>query len=257
VRASFAVIAMSFVCSCGPELAQKTTTPRAPIVEAAFDTMPDWKASQKSAAVPGANKVAVRGIEGTLANFDVKAKFDEHAREFSSCHEKRARKVPMLAGRIEFGIHVMRSGEVREVDLRASDLGDRELERCFVEIVRAIHFPAPHGGDANVSYTMMLGPAGKGGEPEQWNAGRVQHVAAKHGKDLRQECSLDRGEAFVITAYVNASGRVVAAGVAGMAMAAPERFDCIAEQLANWPMPKPSKKRFAKVTFPLRGSGRT
>jgi hypothetical protein len=256
VRASWFVIAATFVWSCGSEISQQPVR-RAPIVEPAFETMPDWKASQKSAATPGANKVAVRGIEGTLGNFDVKVKFDEHAREFSSCHEKRARKVPMLAGRIEFGIHVTRNGEVSEVDLRASDVGDRELERCFVEIVRAIHFPPPHGGDANVSYTMLLGPAGKGREPEQWNAGRVQAVAAKHGQDLRQECSLDRGEAFTITAYVNASGRVVAAGVAGMAMAAPERFDCIAEQLAHWPMPKPTKKRFAKVTFPLRGSGRT
>lgn len=257
MRSSWAVIVVSFVCSCGPEITQKPTTPsRGPIVEAAFETMPDWKASQKSAATPGSNKVAVRGIEGTLANFDVKVKFDEHAREFSSCHEKRARKVPMLAGHIEFGIHVKRSGEVSEVDLRTSDLGDRELERCFVEIVRGIHFPAPHGGDANVSYTMMLGPS-KAGEPEQWSAGRVQHVAAKHGKDLREECALDRGEAFTITAYVNASGRVVAAGVAGMAMAEPERFDCIAERLSHWPMPKPTKKRFAKVTFPLRGSGHT
>jgi hypothetical protein len=258
VRASPALIVLTFVGACASQAVQKpSATARAPIVEAAFETMPDWKASQKSAATPGANKVGVRGIEGTLSNFDVKVKFDEHAREFTSCHEKRARKVPMLSGNIEFGIHVMKSGEVSEVDLRTSDVGDRELERCFVEIVRGIKFPPPHGGDANVKYTMMLGPAGKGREPEQWSEGRVQHVAAKLGKDLRQECSLERGEAYVITAYVNASGRVVAAGVAGRAISESTRPDCIVQQLASWPMPKPTKKRIAKVTFELRGTGRS
>ncbi len=257
MRASMALLALTLVCSCASQPKTATTPKRAPIVEAAFDSMPSWKASQKEAAKPGVNKVAVRGIEGTLSNFDVKVKFDEHAREFTSCHEKRARKVPMISGNIEFGIHVMKSGEVSEVDLRTSDVGDRELERCFVEIVRGIKFPQPHGGDANVKYTMMLSPAGKFGEPEQWNAGRVQHLAAKLGKDVREECSLQRGEAYTITAYVNASGRVVAAGVAGMAMSEPSRPDCIAEQLAHWPMPKPTKKRIAKVTFALHGSGRS
>lgn len=231
---------------------------RAPIVEPAFDTMPDWKASQKAATGPNRAKVQVRGIEGTLANFDVRAKIEERSRDFAKCHESRARMMPMLAGKIEFGIHVMKSGDVSDVDLRASDVGDRELERCFVDIVRAIHFPPPHGGEANVSYTMLLGSSGGGREPEQWNPGRVQHVAAKHSQDVREECSLSHTETFTVTAYVNASGRVVAAGVAGSAMAAKERFDCIAEQLSHWPMPKPTKKRFAKVTFPLRaGTGRS
>jgi hypothetical protein len=85
----------------------------------------------------------------------------------------------------------------------------------------------------------------------------VQAVAAKLGKDLREECSLTRGEAYTITAYVNASGRVVAAGVAGPAMSEPTRPDCIAQQLARWPMPKPTKKRIAKVTFAIRGAGRS
>lgn len=256
MRARWALVAVScLVGSCGSEAVQKPTTPprAAPIITA--DVMPSWQRQhEQHGSKP---KVQVRGIEGTLANFEVKTTIEGHAREFAACHEPRAKRVPMLSGTIEFGIHVKRTGDVADVDLRASDLGDRQLERCFIDVVRAVHFPAPHGGEANVTYTMLLGPAGKGREPEQWNPGRVQHLVAKHSADVRSECELPTGEAFTVTAYVNASGRVIASGVAAKAMAEPQRFDCIAEKLAHWEMPKPTKKRFAKVTFPLHSSGRT
>jgi hypothetical protein len=241
--------------ACGAEVAQKPTTPHAaPIITP--DVMPGWGRTQSHAATkPKAVKVS--GIEGTLHNFDVKTKIEARAREFSACQQSRARSVPMLSGTIEFGIHVKHSGDVSDVDLRASDVGDRELERCFIEVIRGVHFPKPNGGDANVTYTMLLGPAGKGREPEQWNPGRVEHLVAKHGADVREECELPTGEAYTVTAYVNASGRVISAGVAGKAMSETQRFDCIAEQLTHWSMPKPTKKRIAKVTFPLGSSGRS
>lgn len=256
VRFGWALTAlMGLTCACGgsSEAAQKPTTPRAaPIIQA--DVLPSWgRVQTQTAHKPKAVKVS--GIEGTLHNFDVKVRIEERAREFAKCQESRSKRLQMLSGSIEFGIHVKHSGDVSDVDLRASDVGDRELERCFIDVIRRVHFPKPNGGDANVSYTMLLGPAGKGREPEQWNPGRVQHVVAKHGGDLSEECSLPTGEAFTVTAYVNASGRVISAGVAGNAMSETERFDCIAKQLASWSMPKPTKKRIAKVTFPLRSSG--
>lgn len=248
-----AILGLTTACG-GSDAAQKPTTPRAPIIQA--DVLPSWgRVQTQTAHKPKAVKVS--GIEGTLHNFDVKVRIEERSREFAKCQESRSNRMAMLSGSIEFGIHVKHSGDVSDVDLRNSDVGDRELERCFIEVIRGVHFPRPNGGDANVSYTMLLGPAGKGREPEQWNPGRVQHLIAKHSADVREECSLPTGEAYTVTAYVNASGRVISAGVAGKAMSETERFDCIAKQMSNWSMPKPTKKRIAKVTFPLRSSGNT
>jgi hypothetical protein len=256
VRAHRALTALILLTSaCASKAPPEAASPRgAPIIVP--DVMPGWGRVDKQTAA-GQSKVAVRGIEGTLHNFDVKVTIEGHNKEFAKCQEARMGQVPMLAGTIEFGIHVKHSGDVSDVDLRTSDVGDRELERCFIDVIRGLHFPRPNGGDANVTYTMLLGPAGKGREPEQWNAGRVQHLVAKHGADVLQECSLPNGEAYTITAYINASGKVISAGVAGRAMSEAERFDCIAEQLSRWSMPKPTKKRIAKVTFPLRSSGRS
>jgi hypothetical protein len=257
VRVRWALTALTLLTTaCASKTPPQPAAPRAaPIIIP--DVMPGWGRADKQAAA-GTTKVAVRGIEGTLHNFDVKVTMEQHNKEFARCQEAPARRVPMLAGTIEFGIHVKHhSGEVTDVDLRASDVGDRELERCLIEVIRSIPFPKPNGGDANVTYTMLLGPEGKGREPEQWSAGRVQHLVAKHGADVREECALPTGEAYTVTAYVNASGKVISAGVAGKAMSEAERFDCIAEKLSRWEMPKPTKKRIAKVTFPLRSSGRS
>jgi hypothetical protein len=139
-----------------------------------------------------------------------------------------------------------------QVDLRTSDVGDRPLERCFTDVIRATQFPKPNGGDAKVSYTMLLGPARKGREPEQWDADRVRRISSKQSADVSEKCELPRGGAYTVTAYVNSQGRILAAGVTSRAPTESEQFDCIAESLRRWSMPRPSKKRFAKVTFPLK-----
>lgn len=195
--------------------------------------------------------VAVQGIEGTLSNFDVRVTMEKHGKAFAKCHEPRVRKVPALAGAIEFKIHVLTSGEVSEVFVRVSDLGDRVLERCLSEVIHAAQFPAPHGGEANVTWSMSLEPARKGRAPEQWETAHVEKVLRKLGSDVLETCDAKRGGPITVTAYVSRRGKVLAAGLAATRQSPPEQFDCIAEELRSWPMPKP-RKGVAKVSFPLR-----
>ena len=194
--------------------------------------------------------VAVQGIVGTLSNFDVRVTMEKHGKAFAKCHETRARKVPALAGSIEFRVHVRQSGEVSDVQVRASDLGDRALERCMSEVITAATFPPPHGGEADVSWNMSLARS-RGRAPELWDAERVQNVLRKNQSDLLQACDVHRAGPFTVTAYVSPRGKVLAAGVAALKASTPEQFDCIAEELRSWPMPKP-RKGIAKVSFPLR-----
>jgi hypothetical protein len=78
-------------------------------------------------------------------------------------------------------------------------------------------------------------------------------VLRKHQSELLETCDAERGGAITVTAYVSGSGRVLAAGVAASKESSPEQFDCIAEELRSWPMPK-ARKGVAKVSFAL-GSG--
>lgn len=200
-------------------------------------------------------KVAVQGIEGTLSNFEVRLTMEKRGKEFGRCHEPRARSVPALAGSIEFKIHVLKSGQVSEVQVRDSDLGDRELERCLSEVIQAAKFPEPRGGEADVKWNMLLEPADRSArEPEKWQLGHVEHVVRKHRSELLTACDARGAGSFTVTAYVASSGRVLTAGVAASEASSPQQFDCIAEQLRTWTMPRP-RKGLAKVSFPLRSGG--
>jgi hypothetical protein len=196
-------------------------------------------------------RVNVRGIEGSLSSFDVRMAMEKRGAQFGACHAPRARRLPRLAGRIEFFIRVSPEGTAEQVDVRSSDVGDRELERCFVDVIQAAPFPRPNGGEAKVSWVMELGPARAGKDPEQWEEQRVGRAVAKHGPDLVESCALPGAGSFVVTAYVNSRGRVVTAGVAHAEGGAPELLDCIADALRSWQMPTPKKSRLAKVSFAL------
>lgn len=65
-------------------------------------------------------EVAVSGIEGTLTSFDVRTTMEEQSKPFNACQTAR-RRVPGLAGQVEFGIKVLHDGVVSRVDIRASD----------------------------------------------------------------------------------------------------------------------------------------
>ena len=196
-------------------------------------------------------QVAVSGIEGTLSSFDVRSTLERREREFARCHEPRARNVPALAGSIEFQIHVLKSGEVGDVHTSASDLGDRVLERCLSEVIRAATFPSPHGGEADVRWNMALEPAEQRTKPEQWETRRVERVLRKRRSALLSTCDAHQAGPFTVTAYVSRAGRVLAAGVAAPTLTPADKLDCIAEELRSWSMPKP-RKAIAKVSFPLR-----
>ena len=195
-------------------------------------------------------RVAVRGIEGTLSSYDVRHTMERRGAEFGACHEPRARRVPRLSGNIEFAIRVTPDGTVSQVHIRNSDVGDRPLERCFLDVISQTPFPKPNGGEANVSYSMILGPARPGKDPEMWEIDRIEKVLAKGVPELRESCSVTAGS-YLITAYINRKGRVITAGVSTPQGGEPETLDCLAQGLRSWKMPKPKKSALAKISFPL------
>jgi TonB family protein len=228
----------------GPTQAEAESAER-PAVKRRKTVKPSTQAAREE------QKVAVDGIEGTLSRFDVDVALEKRGKEFARCHESRARRVPALAGNVAFQIHVLRSGEVGDVNVSESDLGDRALERCLSEAIQAARFPAPNGGEADITWRMLLEPAGRRRQTEQWPTARVERVLRKRQGALLETCDAERLGPFRVTAYVSRSGRVLAAGVAARQATAPATIDCIADGLRSWSMPKP-RKSIAKVSFPLR-----
>lgn len=196
--------------------------------------------------------VSVTGLEGTLTAYDVRDTMERRYEELDVCHSSTVTRIPRVAGRAAFAIHVLRDGTVGKVSYEHSDLGDRELEACILEVVRTTKFPSPHGGEADVKWAMVLESERPGPGPEHWEPERVRGIVRKRASRLRQTCEMQAdGSTYRVTAYVNRSGRVVSAGVISNDYEEQdELLDCIAKRVRGWRMPRP--KRLAKVSFNLQ-----
>lgn len=185
-----------------------------------------------------------------MSSYDVRATMERRADALAACHEPRARLVPALSGQAEFAIAVGQDGQVSDVTVKASDLGDRTLEQCVQALIHETVFPRPHGGEARVSWTMLLEPIRPPSEPEEWDEAKLARVIEERLPDLRSECGV-ASQAIEVTAYVNRKGRLLSAGVATRDAAEPKDLDCVVQRLRTWPMPKPKHQRVAKLSFSL------
>jgi hypothetical protein len=101
--------------------------------------------------------VAIKGIEGTMSEYDVRTTLEGRDPEFDRCHDEHRGG----SGRIEFRIHILASGEVGDVKVHSSRVRNRELIDCYTEVVSASRFTAPHGGYADVTWRTKVGRSRK------------------------------------------------------------------------------------------------
>jgi hypothetical protein len=253
VRRGWVVCVVLAACASGKEAQRSPEEPRtpeptpAPVVEAPPPaTAPDRESS-----------VNVRGIEGSMSSYDVNQTMEGRSQELSACHAPRVRAVPALSGNIEYAIKVDAEGNVGDVAVRRSDVGDLALERCIGEVIQSKPFPRPNGGDAKFTWSMILEPAYASAAPEAWEAEQVDKALDKYLPDLHEACSDAKPARLGAIAYVNKKGRVVAASITPNGRASDEELDCLVSELRKWSLPRPKQSRFAKVSFSLSLAGRS
>jgi hypothetical protein len=98
--------------------------------------------------------LVVHGIEGTMSEYDVRATLEEHSQEFDRCHDAERG-----GGRVVFGIRILRSGAVGDVNVRGSSVRNRDLVDCYAGVIASTTFPSPHGDYADVKWTTKVGRA--------------------------------------------------------------------------------------------------
>jgi hypothetical protein len=102
-------------------------------------------------------EVAVKGIEGTTSEYDVRTALEGRAADFDTCHDR----VGGGSGRIEYRIHILANGDVGGVKIRKLSVRNRRLVECYTDVVSSSHFTQPHGGYADVKWTTKVGRSRK------------------------------------------------------------------------------------------------
>jgi hypothetical protein len=197
--------------------------------------------------------VEVEGTKGHLEPFQIDEGVRPHQARLSACYQDELRKTRFLDGSVSLDFVVEPDGKVSAVRLAKGDLGSWAVERCMLEVGRAMKFAEPRGGKA-AEFSLPLDLHSGKGEVVWWTEEQADGEVAAHRADL-DACS-DEAEGSPrnvwITLYVGPRGKVRSVGFASPSGAIDDGWcDCVVEKVAAWTLSDP-RGRVAKAGFRYR-----
>jgi hypothetical protein len=168
---------------------------------------------------------------------------------FTDCQKRGLDRVEVLAGPVKFFVRIGPDGSAKWSYLEESEIGDRDTERCLLDVVMGARWPKPTGGDAEARYAMEL-PLQSTRPPNDWGPDKVAAALGRQG-DAIDRCKSGAAGSFRATMYVGPGGKVLAAGVATSTKDGEDKADCLVKALVKLKgLPSPGSWP-AKVSFGL------
>jgi hypothetical protein len=218
------VVGLTLAMACGGEEVSEEETTTTETATTTGDERP----------VERNDGVGIEGLMGTISAMAVQRALEPRIGRF------------FLGGRIELAFRVRTDGSVLWVYPRQSNIGDRDTERCMLEVAASTRFSRPQGGEAEFAYPLEVDPADDVRPPTFWDPTRVMsNVERVRGEIV--DCGTGP---FHVTVYVAPGGRVVAAGASTPDQTQSDALDCVADAVRGWTMPDPGSYP-AKVSFDL------
>ena len=193
----------------------------------------------------------IEGLMGTLSAMEIDRALSPRMNRFASCFSVGADVIETVGGRIEMSFRIATDGSVKWVFAKASTVGERQTERCLLEVAAATRFSRPHGGEAEFSWPLEFDPPEDVRAPDTWSSTEIADLLAAEGSGVTRACIGGRGQVVEVTAYVASGGAVLSVGAASTERAEASQLDCVAEAVRQWTFPDPGSYQ-AKVTFELR-----
>lgn len=188
---------------------------------------------------------------GDVAPDVAKRNFDTLMPTWTACYEKAHAANETLGGSLTLTLRTHRDGTVKWVFVKDGDLGDRTIERCVVESVRAANWGEPVDAKEGEIRGKTVGWQNDEDEPVAVDAGRVLPAIDK----LRGKISACRAEAGAkgkirATFYVGAKGKPLSVGFAVDDAAGDAAADCLHGVLMGATYVNPSQQ-VTKTTVEL------
>jgi hypothetical protein len=94
--------------------------------------------------------------KGTLSREALAELFDRGAASIKKCYERDLKRVPTLAGKLDFAIKIGRTGKVEAIRIKSSTLKNKLVERCIATTIKRWKFPRPTGDAEVVNYLVSI-----------------------------------------------------------------------------------------------------
>ncbi|MDD5307528.1 MAG: AgmX/PglI C-terminal domain-containing protein [Deltaproteobacteria bacterium] len=190
--------------------------------------------------------VSAEGLLGDISAEDVQRVIENNEEALAACYGKALEVEESIEGALRIRMEVSPSGRAESAFIEKSDLGSLEAEECILARVESFSYPRSRGGNARVSYPLVLTSPYTPPRPEVWPSSRLDAVAAGHDAEVRQ--CLAGATGVEITLWVGPGGRALSAGAAAFGLEAYEGAACVARAAMNWTYPDPGASP-AKATL--------
>jgi hypothetical protein len=177
--------------------------------------------------------------------------------DLRNCYHAAGTSAAFAGGRVSLRFVVAASGATSEVQVRETQLGNFDVERCLVDTGRTVAFPAPRGGaSTTVDYTLEFRSTGEVAVIDLPDDAVAANLPALLGQQLGTRCPTLGGEEVFATVYVNAGGAVQSAGLAAPTSLDQEAATCLAQalHLATIPLRGLRGGNLGRLTIALRAA---
>ena len=188
---------------------------------------------------------------GGMNEEKVKSAFKRARKGLISCVEDGWSRIEFLGGGVNFLVGVNEDGKVKYAYLERSTLGDRQTERCMLDVLREQKWPKAVGGEVGQARNSLeFDPPPDVRPPIDWS---IDDISSGLG-DIQE--SLDRCKSnasagyYSVTMYVGTDGSAIAVGGSPPGPGADMALDCIVGALRSAKFRSPGSWP-AKVTFDL------
>lgn len=199
---------------------------------------PSWRPGQTPVLAGEVDDgMTIAPAKGALDQREVDKVLDRSARTLVDCYARAGASQKYAAGEVMLRFYVSSAGEVSNVLITSSVLGNYAVERCLVEQGRRITFPPPRGGRAtDFEYSLQFRANGKK-TLVNWGDQIVAREVAPLARQLAATCGSLGPTPVRAVAYIQPGGAVASVGLASPGPMDTEASACVVEQIRKWRLP--------------------
>jgi hypothetical protein len=185
--------------------------------------------------------VQVEGLMGHIDRSDIQPVIERSWDRVQNCYTGGIGKKRYVGGLMELKFRVARDGTVKHVHVARGTLGSWPVEKCILELARAMSFPKPKGGEAEFSFPIDFPSRGR---TIAMDDARATTELPPKLVNL-SKCSEDAEEPIPgridVTLYIGPGGKVTSAGFAtDGADDIPDAWgDCAHAEATTWKLTDP------------------
>jgi hypothetical protein len=174
--------------------------------------------------------------KGVLDQRLVDRVMDRRARALVACYPQAGAAQKYAAGQVSLRFFVTSSGEVSNVLVTASELGNYAVERCLVAEGRRITFPAPRGERATDFEYSLHFRSGREMTVVEWDTEVIARDVASQVGQLAP-CGAIGPAPVRAVLYIEPGGGVGSVGLASDSPIDTEASSCAVQHIRRWRLP--------------------